>query len=551
MLSTMLRRFASLIGILLALAMVVGGLLIPAQFRAVAPEVLEQAAETGQSVTERAALFLRRGQTGPAAELLKAARELGTDVGNQAGRLDTLLSEHPGYAYSGGPSPYFDAFVQTLPRLPDAQRRSVPLAELLAFSDNRTRLAAFLDQSQDPTVAALLETRTLTGWRRLFPVDSSGGAALDIAALATALLVQSEAFDEESLLSLDNAARAALGGDADGLLTLERTFLSVLAGAGRYNWQALEAWVEAAPSLNVLARITPWLRDTEQQAILYAAVLLSQQPGEIAVFLESFPEKGAVDLARGVASGSTGLGLLLDNARPVFERPAWLAWLPQTPVELSAFTFTYPVWARAAVLVLWLLAGMLLAVSLKGLLWGQTRVHERTLIEVSQDITLAGCLLLGLIVASEPGLLSQPVTEPGKLFLEFEIGPQNATMEDTSMDISGIDQITLLVLLIFFVVQLIIYTGCLVKLGQVKRAPASAEVRLKLLENEDNLFDTGLYVGLSGTVISLLMLAMGVVQASLVAAYASTLFGIIFVATLKILHVRPLRRKLILEADRL
>jgi hypothetical protein len=33
------------------------------------------------------------------------------------------------------------------------------------------------------------------------------------------------------------------------------------------------------------------------------------------------------------------------------------------------------------------------------------------------------------------------------------------------------------------------------------------------------------------------------------AAYASTLFGILFVAVLKICHVRPYRRKLILESE--
>ena len=113
---------------------------------------------------------------------------------------------------------------------------------------------------------------------------------------------------------------------------------------------------------------------------------------------------------------------------------------------------------------------------------------------------------------------------------------------------ASLDQQTVLVLLIFFMVQLVIYVVCLVKVGSVKRAPVSAETRINLLENEEPLFDLGLYVGLAGTVISLLMLAMGVVQASLVAAYASTLFGIIFVALLKILHVRPLKNRLILES---
>jgi hypothetical protein len=35
----------------------------------------------------------------------------------------------------------------------------------------------------------------------------------------------------------------------------------------------------------------------------------------------------------------------------------------------------------------------------------------------------------------------------------------------------------------------------------------------------------------------------------LMSAYASTLFGILFVAILKILHVRPYKRRLILETQ--
>ena len=67
------------------------------------------------------------------------------------------------------------------------------------------------------------------------------------------------------------------------------------------------------------------------------------------------------------------------------------------------------------------------------------------------------------------------------------------------------------------------------------------------MDNEENLFDLGLYVGLGGTVLSLILVVLNIVDASLMAAYASTLFGIIFVAILKVGFVRPSRRKLILE----
>jgi hypothetical protein len=39
------------------------------------------------------------------------------------------------------------------------------------------------------------------------------------------------------------------------------------------------------------------------------------------------------------------------------------------------------------------------------------------------------------------------------------------------------------------------------------------------------------------------------VNPSLMAAYSSTSFGIIFVSILKIFHIRPLRRTLIMESE--
>jgi hypothetical protein len=114
-----------------------------------------------------------------------------------------------------------------------------------------------------------------------------------------------------------------------------------------------------------------------------------------------------------------------------------------------------------------------------------------------------------------------------------------------------LNHVTLLVLLLFFVIQLVIYCFCLIKLKEISKQMLHPQMKLQLLDNEENLFDFGLYVGLGGTVLSLILVAIGIVEASLMAAYASTLFGILFVAMLKVLHLRPYRRKLILENGRL
>ena len=107
----------------------------------------------------------------------------------------------------------------------------------------------------------------------------------------------------------------------------------------------------------------------------------------------------------------------------------------------------------------------------------------------------------------------------------------------------------ILTLLVFFVLQALIYMACIVKLAEIRRQRVPPRMKLKLLENEDHLFDAGLYLGFVGTIISLIIASMGLVKFSLMAAYSSTSFGIIFVVIFKIFHLRPARRKLLLEAE--
>ncbi len=108
---------------------------------------------------------------------------------------------------------------------------------------------------------------------------------------------------------------------------------------------------------------------------------------------------------------------------------------------------------------------------------------------------------------------------------------------------------SLLTLLLFFVLQGLIYTACLVKLAEIRRQRIAPRIQLKLLENEDHLFDAGLYLGFCGTIVSLILVSLGIIQPSLMAAYSSTSFGIIFVSIFKIFHLRPARRQLLLQSE--
>jgi hypothetical protein len=105
-------------------------------------------------------------------------------------------------------------------------------------------------------------------------------------------------------------------------------------------------------------------------------------------------------------------------------------------------------------------------------------------------------------------------------------------------------------LLLFFVLQGLLYSACLVKLAEIRRQRVPARIKLRLLENEDHLFDAGLYLGFLGTIVSFILYSVGVMkQFSLMVAYSSTSFGIVFVSIFKIMHLRPARRKLVLDAE--
>ena len=157
--------------------------------------------------------------------------------------------------------------------------------------------------------------------------------------------------------------------------------------------------------------------------------------------------------------------------------------------------------------------------------------------------------LLVVLLLSEP-FLAQESQKGG---FSFRLMPL-MTSGVVPAGMAGIQQtimnpIILLTLLLFFVLQALLYVACLVKLAEIRRQQIPPRMKLRLLENEDHLFDAGLYLGFVGTIISLIVASMGLVKFSLMAAYSSTSFGIIFVVIFKIFHLRPARRKLLLEAE--
>jgi hypothetical protein len=298
----------------------------------------------------------------------------------------------------------------------------------------------------------------------------------------------------------------------------------------------------------------------DQRDVLYTALEFSGAADPVFNYLANFPETAQADLELALGLGPAAVDRLVTAARPLY-RPIGLADILQDPLEtlrppaLTRLSLDQRPSALLAKAGLFLAAGLFFALAM-GAAWRSSLRDVEPVPWATASIVARNCFLsmiaaLTLWTLFEPAILKSHNPEsatPAAPRLEFAVADTLDALKTPVQAMQDINQVTLLVLALFFIVQLVIYCFCLIKLKEIARQKLSPELKLKLLENEENLFDFGLYVGLGGTVLSLILVAIGIVEASLMAAYASTLFGILFVALLKVLHLRPYRRHLILQA---
>jgi hypothetical protein len=157
---------------------------------------------------------------------------------------------------------------------------------------------------------------------------------------------------------------------------------------------------------------------------------------------------------------------------------------------------------------------------------------------------------LTLVLLSEPGL-TRPAKPPA---YEVRLNTPHLTpttpLQQTQANRKVVMEWSTIASIAFFAaLQITVYITCLRKIREIENLLEEPLLKLRLLENEENLFDAGLYVGIGGTATALVLQVLGLIEANLLAAYSSNLMGIIGVALVKIRHVRPYKRTLILEGS--
>jgi hypothetical protein len=401
----------------------------------------------------------------------------------------------------------------------------------------------FLQASRAPAVQELLRSRTLTNTALFPPSSSSSGQAFDAAVALCGLLTaqgQLSSGLSNSILSL--ATQVNHGANTQ---SYEQLMLDLLSLGQRLNWGQLTIFVSQMPDAETLRLLATLIRNDESSLpVLFSAVVLSGRPAEVARYLMTFSQSGLRDLRDTLPYGPGGIRELLQRNQRLHLSPfkhrvalglaANLPWvalgLKWTLLVIGAFLLAMAIhFARPSV------SALEIPLQVRG-------------IHLARELLFSLGFLVVVLLLTEPFLSqeSQKVDFPFRLRLP-QVG--SAIAGKTSVSPSIMNQLSLLTLLLFLVLQSLLYVASLVKLAEVRRQNAPARIKLRLLDNEDHLFDAGLYLGFVGTIISLILVSLGIIKPSLMAAYSSTSFGIIFVSIFKIFNLRPLRRQLLLEAE--
>jgi hypothetical protein len=532
------------------LALLACGLLVPMHLRAVDAGVLARAGQKGPGLLQQGQTLAVEQKLGAAQMLMQAAR-LKAFPGWD--RLDQMIADqarqNPLALTWGNDTRIRNLFADTTP---------APFTDCIVRQENREAALAFLGRSSLFTVQALLRSRSLTRTVLLPPSSSASGQAFDAAVDICGLL--SDGGHLSTSLDSQISTLAAQANHGDGSRPLEEVLLDFLSLGKRFNWDQLVAFVAQIPDTGTLHQLAGQVRNAGTQLpVLFAAVELSGQPVSVARYLTKFSRTGWKDLGAGLAYGGGGVAELAQCGQR-FYRPDWerrvtaFASVGNYFYRAADYALQNPQLVMAAKWLAYLLSGFLLAAAMhfaRPVVSPLERPLQVRGFHLVREFLFSLGFLFVVLLLSEP-FLAQETQKGGFSFRLLPLTTSGGVQAGiASFQRTIMNPTILLTILLFFVLQALLYTMCLVKLAEIRRQHVPPRMKLKLLENEDHLFDAGLYLGFVGTIVSLIVASMGLVKFSLMAAYSSTSFGIVFVVIFKIFHLRPTRRKLLLQAEAL
>lgn len=528
-------------GLLLGAALLVVAWLLPANVKSLNPALLREAGRETPTAAAFARELLALDKPGPATLVLEASKSVG-DANFAAVNVlfDDYQRRHRDMIPWGG----WDVALEPLlaGRHAASPAESTPVLRFLVTTQARENLRNYLKVSRLPGVQAVLRTAEVTQTQRFIPASRPGGQPLDAVILLTAYLWQREYLPAS--LQRDVRALAETAVATNQLGALEDFYLDLLTLGRRLNWVQLSELLRTASSPGTVAQFAHLTRVApEHLAVIYTAALMTKSADSVARYLITFGKPGAENLRLALSHGEGAVRQLVSRQSPV------------TTATGPEFEFGAGFVLRNPELALVLkyaafLAGIffvLRSIDLR-LFFPEEKMLRGAFPKMGSGI-LAAILTFIFFVFSEPFLLKAAAATEYQIRLAIPILGQTAAPAKVSTQPPTMDMSTILSIVVFAALQVAVYVICLLKISEIDRQSLPVLTKLKLMENEENLFDAGLYVGIAGTATALVLQVLGLIEANLLAAYSSNLFGIICVALVKIRHVRPYKRKLIMETQ--
>ncbi|MBL9213873.1 MAG: hypothetical protein JNG83_00205 [Opitutaceae bacterium] len=518
--------------------------LMPVNVKSLNTALLREAGRDTPSVSGFGRSLLELDKPGPAALVLEAARKVGDPGAGALGIIfDSFAGQHRDMMPWGG----WDVALEPLlvGRNAASPADSQPVLSFMVTQQARDNLRRYLSVSRLPAVQTLLKTSQLVTTQRFVPAGRPGGQPLDAVILLTAYLWQTEHLSASLQREVRALAETAVATGNMG--ELEDFYLDILTLGRRLNWVQISELLRTTGSLATVGQFAHLTRVApEHLPVIYTAALMARSADGVARYLITFGHPGADNLQLALAHGEGAVNQLVQRQAPVTRAAG-----PEFQFG-AGFTLRHPE-----------LALLLKYASFLGGIFLLLRAVDLRLFSTVESMLRGGfprmgsgliALILTFIffVFSEPFLLNAAPVSDYRIKLTIPVigavAPPPAGQESTpstAMDISTILSITA-----FAALQVGMYVICLLKISEIARLAAPAAVKLRLMENEENLFDGGLYIGIAGTATALVLQVLGIIDANLLAAYSSNLFGIVCVALVKIRHVRPYKRQLIIEVQR-
>jgi hypothetical protein len=511
----------------------------PVNLKSLTPALLREAGHGTPSVADYGRQRIESEKLGSAQFVLAAARLVDDPgAGALALSIQNVETRRPEWVPWGGWDPFLDPLFNLKENT--GRAASTPVLEFFIAQKARQSLLLFLSGSRSLGVQSVLQTREIQGTTRFVPATHPGGQSLDAVILLAALLYQSENLSGPLQRELRGLAEAAVAQKQMG--PLEDFYIDLLSLGKRLNWMQLAELLRVSGSARTVGEFAQLARvASDDLPLIYTAALFTGSADTVADYLMRYGKHGLADLRLALAGGEGAARLLLARQIPVNHAGG--------PVLGPAATLAlvHPQVMLVAKYLGFFLGAFCLFHALEHLLAAASPATPPLRARSGILAAMIGALL---VLATEPFLVKAAPPSEFKLKLLLPVlsdSPVSPVRLESATP-PTMDSATIISIGFFAFLQVTMYLICLFKIRGIERQPLAPQLKLRLMENEENLFDGGLYIGIAGTATALVLQVMGLIQANLLAAYSSNLFGILCVAIVKIRHVRNAKRRLILES---